>query len=61
MSFYDEVLRCESQRLAPEDEPDEVECEACGSIHYDYLVRDFNGHIVGCDDCITKVYRGEEI
>ena len=34
-------------------------CEICGSIHYDYLVKDKCGDIVGCDDCITRVYSGE--
>ena len=57
MSLYDDVMRCERARLEPvEIEVQPEPCEICGSIHYDYLVKDKHGDFVGCDDCISRVY-----
>lgn len=57
MSIYDDVLRCERARLEPDEEETPIEaCEFCGSKNYDYLLKDKDGWIVGCDDCVTKVY-----
>lgn len=56
MGLYDEVLRCERARLEPEEEIPIEACEFCGSKNYDYLLKDKHGDIVGCDDCVTRVY-----
>ena len=57
MSLYDDVLNCERARLEPDEEEITIEpCEFCGSKSYDYLLKSKDGDIVGCDDCVTKVY-----
>ena len=57
MSFYDEILRCERARLELDEEEVPADaCEICGSKNYDYILKDKDGYIVGCDDCVTKVY-----
>lgn len=57
MSLYDDVLRCERARLEPDEEDAPIEpCEVCGCINYDYLLKHRDGDIVGCDNCVTKVY-----
>jgi hypothetical protein len=41
------------------DEPIVEPCEFCGSKNYDYLLKDKDGDIFGCDDCVRRVYVGE--
>lgn len=63
MSFYDEVLRAERQRTLGFGmdvlDGDEFECPFCGSIDWDFLLKDCHGDIIGCQECVTKVYPGE--
>jgi hypothetical protein len=57
MSHYDDVLRCERARLEPDEDEMVIEpCEFCGSKNYDYLLKNNDEEIVGCDDCVTRVY-----
>lgn len=31
-------------------------CPVCGSVRWDYLLKDKSGDFVGCDDCLSKIY-----
>lgn len=63
MNFYQEVLKAERQRLSGyglEDlDGDEFECPVCGSLDWDFLLKDCHGDIIGCQECVTKVYPDE--
>ena len=60
MSFYEEVLRAERQRTMGfgMDIPDgdEFICPVCGSSEWDFLLKDCHGDIIGCQECVSKVY-----
>ncbi len=64
MSLYSDILRSERQRiLGPQMDiydGDEFECPVCGSCEWDFLLKDCHGDIIGCQECVTKVYPGEE-
>ena len=64
MSFYDEVLRAERQRTLGFGmdirDGDEFECPVCGSIDWDFLLKDCHGDVVGCQECVTKIYPDEK-
>lgn len=63
MSFYDDVMRAERQRTMDygEDIPDgdEVQCPVCGSVEWDFLLRDCHGDLIGCQECVSKVYSAD--
>lgn len=62
MSFYDEVLRMERQRIgdfADVCEFDEIKCPFCGSCDWDFIFKDCHGDVVGCQECVTKSYPSE--
>ncbi len=56
MSFYNDALRCESQRLAPEEEYIREPCQVCRRTSYDFIVKNLYDEVVGCDECIKKEY-----
>ena len=56
MAFERDVLNCERQRLAPEEEYIPEPCEICGQTSYDFIVKNFYGEVVGCEECIKKEY-----
>lgn len=31
-------------------------CPVCSSKSWDYLLRDKDGELVGCDDCLKRIY-----
>lgn len=62
MSFYDEVLRMERQRIGSFADPaddDEIKCPFCGSSDWDFILKDCHGDVVGCQECVTKSYPDE--
>ena len=64
MSLYNDILRSEIQRtIEPQMDiydGDEFECPVCGSCEWDFLLKDCHGDIIGCQECVTKVYLGEK-
>ena len=40
---------------------DEYECPVCTSHDWDFLLKDCHGDIIGCQECVTKIYPGENI
>ena len=64
MSLYSDILRSERQRTLGLQmdiyDGDEFECPVCGSCEWDFLLKDCHGDIIGCQECVTKIYPGEE-
>ena len=60
MNSYKNVMTMELCRtgrfgadiLFEENEP----CPVCSSKSWDYLLRDKDGILVGCDECLSKIY-----
>lgn len=63
MNFYDEVMKCERQRTLNygADVPEEMgaECPFCGSVEWDFLLKDCHGDFIGCQECVSKIYPSE--
>lgn len=59
-SFYDEVMRMERARTGNYGmdigEYIPPRCPICKTRTYDYIVRNKEGKICGCEECITKDY-----
>lgn len=64
MDFYNQILRAEQERIGGFSsgiyDGDEYECPLCGSCDWDFLLKDCHGDIIGCQECVTKSYPGEE-
>ena len=64
MNFYNEVLRAERERTSGFGgdiyDGDEYECPLCGSCEWDFLLKDCHGDIIGCQECVTKIYPEDE-
>ncbi len=60
MGFYDDMLRAERQRTmnygADIPDGDEVVCPVCGSGEWDFLFKDCHGDLIGCQECVSKLY-----
>lgn len=60
MNFFDEVMKLERQRTmnyaGDIPDSDEIQCPICGSVEWGFLLKDCHGDMVGCQDCVTKVY-----
>lgn len=61
MNAYSEIMRCENQRLAGGvcGDDDRCECPVCGSRCWDYLICNYQTDIVGCTDCVSRMYPEE--
>ncbi|MDD6735721.1 MAG: hypothetical protein PUE13_05350 [Clostridiales bacterium] len=63
MDIYGDIMRAERCRTmnygADIAEECEVRCPICNSVDWDFLLRDNYGDIIGCEDCVTKVYIDE--
>lgn len=65
MNDYDEFLRTERKRafgfsgnIYENDE--DFECPICGSCDWDFLFKDCHGDVIGCQECVTKIYPDEK-
>ncbi|MBO5059970.1 MAG: hypothetical protein J6C82_03560 [Clostridia bacterium] len=60
MGFYDDVMRAERRRTldyaADIPDGDEVQCPVCGGYDWDFLLKDCHGDVIGCQECVTKLY-----
>ena len=60
MNSFKNIITMERSRTYNygEDIPPEVHepCPVCGSVSWDYLLRDKDGFFAGCDDCLKKIY-----
>lgn len=58
MKNYKDTMRCESQRLGTGCRDDDLRCECpvCGCRYWDYLICDCRADIIGCSDCIRRIY-----
>ena len=60
MNSYENIIlseRCRTMNYGMDGKRDTPrQCPVCGSRSHDYLLRDSCGEIVGCDNCITKLY-----
>ena len=63
MNEYAEIMRSERCRTmnygADFPEESESKCPVCGSAEWDFLIKDCHGDIIGCEDCVSKIYYNE--
>lgn len=63
MQEYAEIMRSEKCRTmnygADIPEESEAKCPVCESSEWDFLVKDFHGDVIGCEDCVSKIYYNE--
>lgn len=63
MDFYADIMRAERSRTmnygADADDESELRCPICNCTEWDYLLRDNCGDIIGCQECVSKVYPEE--
>lgn len=63
MDVYTDIMRAERSRTmrygAELDECCEIRCPVCNSAEWEYLFRDNGGDIVGCQECVSKIYPDE--
>ena len=66
MNEYAEVMRMERCRTMNygndygiEAEESEAKCPMCGGTDWDFLLKDCHGDIIGCEDCVSKIYYNE--
>ena len=63
MNEYADIMRLERIRTMNygSDIPEESEakCPVCGSGEWDFLLKDCHGDIIGCEDCVSKIYYNE--
>lgn len=63
MDDYAEIMRLERCRTMnyasdiPEDT--EIKCPICNSSDWDFLLKDVHGDVIGCEDCVSKIYYNE--
>ncbi len=60
MSYINDIVRCEQERMVCDmyDES-QAQCPECGSSSWDYLMKNVCGDIVGCEECVTRMYADE--
>ena len=63
MNEYADIMRSERCRTMNygndyEDGTDR-ECPVCGGADWDFLLKDCHGDIIGCQDCVSKIYYNE--
>ena len=60
MNSYKNILtmeRCRTQNYASGIEICEnAPCPVCNSKSWDYLLKDKDGQVAGCDNCLKKIY-----
>ena len=60
MNVYEDVMRAERCRTmnygADFDDESDMHCPICNSDEWEYLFRNSYGDIIGCQDCVSKVY-----
>ncbi len=63
MHTYEDIMRAERARTmnygADIDDEYEVHCPICNSTDWEYLLRNNYGDIIGCQECVSKVYLDE--
>ncbi len=60
MSYIDDVVRSEQERIMCDLYEDcRAQCPECGSCSWDYLVKNVCGDVVGCEECVSKLYADE--
>lgn len=60
MSFYDDVMRMERERTGNygQDKEERIppRCPVCNKRHYDCVLRNIYGKIIGCSECVKEDY-----
>ncbi|MCR4718371.1 MAG: hypothetical protein K5768_01925 [Firmicutes bacterium] len=63
MNEYAEIMRMERCRTmnygADFPEESEAKCPVCSGTDWDFLLKDCHGDIIGCEDCVSKIYYNE--
>ncbi|MBR4721394.1 MAG: hypothetical protein IK057_06510 [Clostridia bacterium] len=63
MNEYAEIMRMERSRTmnygADYGDETEIKCPVCGSSEWDFLLKDCHGDLIGCEECVSKIYYDE--
>ena len=63
MNEYAEIMRMERSRTMnygdDYGEESEVKCPVCDSSEWDFLLKDCHGDVIGCEECVSKIYYDE--
>ncbi len=63
MNDFAEIMKLEKCRTMNYGndigEESEAKCPICESSDWDFLIKDCHGDIIGCEECVSKIYYNE--